>query len=197
MTSFLRSTVFLLLIVAANAQAQWQLEPDESSLSFISIKAGSVAETHRFTELSGEVGKEGNAMIRVAADSIDTGIDIRDQRMRSLLLETVQFPELTITARIDPDQLERIKPGQAATMETEVQLQVRQQNLVMTIPLLVTRLDEQRLMVSTRQAVVVNAGQLNLLDGIEQLRKIAGLPSITPAVPVNFVLSFVRTATTA
>jgi len=38
--------------------------------------------------------------------------------------------------------------------------------------------------------VVVNASLFNLADGVEALREIAGLPSISAAVPVSFVLSF-------
>jgi len=36
----------------------------------------------------------------------------------------------------------------------------------------------------------VNASQVGLLAGIEKLRELAGLPSISPAVPVTFSLIF-------
>jgi hypothetical protein len=38
--------------------------------------------------------------------------------------------------------------------------------------------------------VIVNAANLGLADGLEKLREIAGLPSISKAVPVSFVLVF-------
>jgi hypothetical protein len=39
--------------------------------------------------------------------------------------------------------------------------------------------------------IIVNAGSLNLVEGVEALRESAGLPSISKAVPVTFVLQFV------
>ena len=38
---------------------------------------------------------------------------------------------------------------------------------------------------------IINADAVSLADGVEQLREIAGLPSISKAVPVSFVLQFV------
>ena len=38
--------------------------------------------------------------------------------------------------------------------------------------------------------MVVNAFQFQLEEGVEALREIAGLPSISLAVPVNFVFQF-------
>ena len=46
-----------------------------------------------------------------------------------------------------------------------------------------------RLLVTSSQPVVVDAGALGLDEGVERLREIAGLPSITPAVPVSFRLT--------
>jgi hypothetical protein len=45
-------------------------------------------------------------------------------------------------------------------------------------------------MVSSRKPVIVNAASVDLADGIEALREVANLPSISKAVPVSFVLTF-------
>ena len=57
--------------------------------------------------------------------------------------------------------------------------------------LLVTRIAADRILVTTLKPLVVNAGALDLADEVEALREIAGLPSISKAVPVTFVLQFV------
>lgn len=186
----LNTGLMALIFWAGNASAEWTLDNQDSSLSFISIKAGSVAETHRFKNLSGDLDNQGNASISIDADSIDTGIDIRDTRMRSLLLDVENYPVISVQAKVDQNRVSAMEPGQKAVMDTEMLVTVRNQTLAVTAPLLVTMLDDKRLMVTTQQAIIVNAGQLDLLAGIEQLRQVAGLPSIAPAVPVNFVLTF-------
>ena len=54
------------------------------------------------------------------------------------------------------------------------------------------RSGDSTLLVATRKPVVVNAPAFNLTDGVEALRAIAGLPNISLAVPVSFVLEFER-----
>jgi hypothetical protein len=48
------------------------------------------------------------------------------------------------------------------------------------------------LQISNARPVVINAGEFELTRGVEKLREIAGLPSISPVVPVQFSLYFVR-----
>ena len=55
-----------------------------------------------------------------------------------------------------------------------------------------SRLGDDRILVASRKPVIVNASQVGLLAGVEKLREVAGLPSISPAVPVSFVLAFDR-----
>ena len=70
-------------------QAAWTLNGDDSTLSFISTKAVNVAEIHKFTTLSGGVDDTGNVTgISIALASVDTGIEIRDDRMREMLFDT-------------------------------------------------------------------------------------------------------------
>jgi hypothetical protein len=63
-------------------------------LSFVSTKAGAVAEVHRFTSLRGGIDARGNVAIAIFLRSIDTLMPIRDERMRELLFEmaTIQPP---------------------------------------------------------------------------------------------------------
>ena len=56
--------------------------------------------------------------------------------------------------------------------------------------LLATRLDERRFQVVTQEPLMLRAEDFDLLPGVETLRKLAGLKSISPSVPVNAVLIF-------
>ena len=78
--------LFLLLLYpgtnsADTASAEWILDNDASTLTFTSIKAGTVAETHTFGELAGSIGADGNASLVIDLDSVDTGIEIRDRNV--------------------------------------------------------------------------------------------------------------------
>ena len=54
----------------------------------------------------------------------------------------------------------------------------------------VARTGDNSLLVTSEKPVVVNAPEFKLAEGVEALREVAGLPSISLAVPVSFVLSF-------
>ena len=101
----------LTLTTAAHAQSAdpfehgWTLDGESSALRFMSIKKGDVAEINRFATLSGLITADGKAQIRVLLDSVDTGVDLRNVRMRFLFFETFLHPEATITAQLDPAAL--------------------------------------------------------------------------------------------
>ncbi len=75
--------VFIATIACIPAVAQWHIDNAQSRFSFISIKAGDVAEIHRFTEIGGTIGDDGSVNIVIELASVDTLIPIRDERMRS------------------------------------------------------------------------------------------------------------------
>ena len=54
----------------------------------------------------------------------------------------------------------------------------------------VVKLRGDRLLVTTRAPILVNAAKFELGAGIEKLREIMGLPNIVGTVPVNFALVF-------
>jgi hypothetical protein len=76
-------------------------------------------------------------------------------------------------------------------LTTEILLSLGETRLPVTTELLVTRIAQDRVLVTPMKPIIVNAGTLNLAEGVEALREIAGLPSISKAVPVTFVLQFV------
>ena len=175
---------------AAPAAAKWTLDNDSSRISFVSTKAGSAAEVHGFETVDGQVDDDGRATITIDLDSVDTAVPIRDERMRSLLFETAQNPTATLAASVNMDAVNALTPGQETAMVVEGQLMLRGMVVSLTIDMAVARLSDTRVLVASRKPLVINAGQLGLLEGVERLREVVGLPSISPAVPVSFVLAF-------
>jgi hypothetical protein len=182
--------IIISLIVAGPCFAAWTLDNDSSQVSFVSVKAGDAGEVHRFTEISGELSSGGNASVTIQLASVDTLIPLRDERMRELLFQTNLFPTASLSTNIDMDALNAIEPGDSMDMAANLTLELHGQQLSLAAEMIVARLGDHRLMVSSRKPVIVNAASVDLVNGIEALREIANLPSISKAVPVSFVLTF-------
>ena len=182
----------LTLLWGASASAQWALDNAASRLSFVSTKAGTAAEVHRFGSLEGVVDDDGNVTLGIYLDSVDTAIEIRDERMREMLFETAQYPTAELTATVDTGALESLSVGESTTMASEAELSIHGTSTRLTVSMTVARLSPSRVLAVSREPLIVNASQVGLLEGVERLREVAGLPSISPAVPVTFVLAFDR-----
>lgn len=179
-----------LILATGQCLAAWTLDNDASQISFVSVKAGDAGEVHRFTKISGKLSKDGNASVTIQLASVDTLIPLRDDRMREMLFQTELFPTASLSANIDMNVLNAIKPGDSIDMTSNLKLDLRDQQVDLPAEMIVARLGDDKLMVSSRKPVIVNAASVDLVDGIEALRKIANLPSISKAVPVSFVLTF-------
>lgn len=180
-----------LLVGATAAQAQWELDNSRSSLDFLSIKNDAIAESHHFTEMVGFIGNDGKVQVGIDLDSVETLIPIRNERMREMLFRTVEFPAANITSDVDPGMLAIVTDGGLVTTDIEVVLSLHGQQATLSVPVLVSGGEGSVLRVISARPVIVNAGEFALVAGVEALREVAGLSSISTAVPVTFNLVFV------
>lgn len=176
-----------------SANADWRLVNTDSQLSFVSIKAAHIAERHTFTTLRGDVKEDGTARLSVDLASVNTGIEIRDQRMRDLLFTVTNFPSADFTTALDLGSVNALAVGAQTNLLVQGKLRVREMSIDIETQVSAVKLADNRLMVATKQPLLLNASALGLADGIEQLRAIANLPSISLAVPVTFQLLFEKT----
>lgn len=184
--------VCLLLTACAStsSNAEWVLDGNNSTLSFISTKAVNVAEVHEFGMLDGSVDGDGNVEIMIDLASVNTGIEIRDDRMRDMLFETGSFASAKLETSVDMEMLEALAIGESSAVSVGGELTLHGQTVPLTFDVIVTRNSQSGLLVVSEQPVVISAAQFGLVEGVERLREIAGLPSISVAVPVSFVLAF-------
>ena len=166
------------------AFAQWTLEPASSSLSFTSVKNDTIAEHHSAKQFTASVSDAGALTGSVDLTQLDTNIEVRDERLRTMLFETEQFSEATITGNIDPALLEA-ETGSVTTIETTLNLTLHGTTQSLPAKLSVARLNESQLLVSTLTPIMVNAADFALAEGVEKLREVAGLSSIAVSVPVT------------
>ncbi len=182
-------TLISSLFLINTAQAHWSLDNDASELSFVTVKAEHIAEVHTFEMLSGTIGDSGDVEITIELASVNTMIPIRNERMQAMLFETNLFPEATITGNVDIEALAALDPGSMQTMQVEIELSLHGASSSLSTDLMVVR-TEEGLVASTLKPVIVTAESVGLVAGVEQLREVAGLPSISRAVPVSFTVVF-------
>ncbi|MNF56527.1 YceI-like domain protein [compost metagenome] len=187
----LKTLAFLLLTGATlSARADWYLDGESSRLSFVSTKNANVSEVQRFLVLHGQVDPKGLARVEVELDSINSGIPLRDERMRKELFEIDKFPEALITTQIDLRPINDLAPGAQLELRLPLTVDLHGKQHTYNSQLLATRLDDRRFQVVTLEPVVINAEDFDLAPGLETLRKLAGLSAISLSVPVGAVLIF-------
>jgi len=97
-----------------------------------------------------------------------------------------------VSLQFDPEQIASIAEGSSGTVQLDGELSMMNHRVAVSADALVVRLTTTRVLVVSRTPVVVNAASLRLVDGIEKLRELASLPSISKAVTVSFALTFVK-----
>lgn len=177
------------LLFANTASAHWSLDNEASVLSFVTVKAEHVAEVHTFDVLSGTIDDAGDVEISIELASVNTLIPIRNERMQTMLFETNLFPQATITGNVDIDALTAMEAGDSQQLQLVIELSVHGSSTSLTADLMINR-TQDGVVASTLKPIIVTAGSVGLVAGVEQLREVAGLPSISRSVPVSFAVVF-------
>ena len=187
LTTLFVAGLFFSAVIYAN---EWRLNTEASQLSFISIKKTHLAEIHQFTQLEGSLDAQGQFSLEIDLASVDTNIAVRDERMKSYLFDIKQFSTATVSAKIDLDSLDAIAEGASKRMTLDTIHELHGETQALTFDVMVTRLVGAKLSVVSLHPVILNVGDFSLISGIEKLRELAKLPTISYAVPVSFYLTF-------
>ena len=192
------TVIFLAAALAAcTAEApltdgSWRLNGSQSDVVFISVKNGDVAEISRFGTLSGAVMADGRAELTVPATSVETYVDIRNERLRDIFFEVSRFPDINVSTDIDPALIEALAVGNAT--ETELVLTVSLHGEARTVyaPVRIVRSGPDQVLVISSEPALVDARDFGLGEAVDALAAIANLDGITPVFPVSVHLVFER-----
>lgn len=181
---------FLLVCISFGAHADWQLDGESSKLNFVSVKKDTIAELHQFTRMQGKIDSAGKARLAVDLASVDTKIAIRDERMKEHLFKVAQFPELSVAVDVDAEFVASMTAGEFKTLPVNIQVSLhgKQKRYEQTVSVFMAA--DKSLHVQSVAPLMINAADFELLKGIETLQSLAALPSISPIVPVTFLLRF-------
>ncbi|MCG9965338.1 MAG: YceI family protein [Shewanella sp.] len=182
----------LSVLISFSSFAQWQVTEQGSRVSFVSVKKGDIAEVHHFKQLKGVLNDNGQFELTVPLMSVATGIDVRDERMQNLLFEVSLYPELKLSSQVDSKMLKELAVGESKLADIDGKIALHGKQQTKTFSVIVTKVSDNKLMVSSFQPIIVNANEFDLVAGVDKLRDIAGLSSISQAVPVSFVLTLTK-----
>lgn len=178
MAGFLASTTAF-----AGGHITWNAVEDESRVAFGSIKKDTVGEVHHFNTISGMVKEDGTMELAVDLGSIETNIDIRNERMAEHVFKG-GMATATISGEIDMEELNALKAGETTLFDFEGVLAFAGANVDIEAEMHVARLTDDRVLVSTADFLLLSTEDLGINAGIDELMKLAKLPGITRVTPV-------------
>jgi hypothetical protein len=181
------------LASAAPAWAEWQVA-DTSGIQFVSIKNNVIGEVSHFDMISGTVGDQGAVEVRVALDSVETNIGIRNDRMKKMLFEVGLYPEAVITAQLSPETMAVLGSSSGSAVPVVLKIDLHGQVVSKDAVLTVSATDAGGFSATTSQPILLNAAEFNLEDGVAALQSVAGLNAISRVIPVTVSLNFTKVA---
>ena len=169
------------------ARADWQVGPG-SQVQFVSIKNNTIGEVSHFETLAGTVTDTGEVDVRVALDSVETNIGIRNERMKKMLFEVGLYPEAVITAQLDAEAVAALSHGGVASVALIIDLHGQ---AVTKDALLSVEVADQGARATTTQPILLTASEFGLEGGVAALQEVAGLNAISRVIPVTVALQLV------
>ena len=184
-------SIFFTLFVTSTYADNWTVDLEQSKLNFISIKKTHVAEVHSFNQFQGKLDEQGQFNLAIDLTSVDTNINVRDNRLRKFLFNTEKYAGATLVASID-NTVDDLKNSQSKLLSLDAILNLHGQEKEIQLKLLITKISDNKLLVISAEPALLNVSDFALVAGVEKLRELAKLPSISYVVPVTFQLLLTR-----
>jgi polyisoprenoid-binding protein YceI len=183
-------TCVALLLVTQATLADWRLTA-ASKVGYVSIKNNVIAEHNYFSGVTGSLNKKGQLKVSIDLSTVETQVDIRNQRMRDLFFEVMQYPEAVVTAQLDMQELAQVESGAPLELVKPFTLSLHGVESTAEAHLRIVSVGG-RAWVSTVRPILISAADFGLEGGVAALRKIAGLEAIAAVVPVSVNLKLVK-----
>lgn len=175
---------------SAISNSPWALDAAASYLNFVTTKNTHVVEVHNFTRLGGDISSAGVATLTIDLATVNTGIELRDQRMRDLLFQVTTYPTATVTLTLPAGLIANLAVGTTSEINITASLDLHGATQPVATRVSVQKLTSTRLLVQNITPVLISAPDYGLTEGVEALRAAVGIASISKAVPVDFTLVY-------
>jgi outer membrane protein OmpA-like peptidoglycan-associated protein len=149
-----------------------------------------VFEKHEFKSVEGSVDKNGHAIVTIDLASLETGIDLRNVRMRFLLFETFKFPNAVISADLDKAKLRALATTSEITYPLTLKVDLHGIVREIKADVSVKRTSDSTVTVATVHPIGVSAESFGFVKNVAKLADAMGGIRIVPAASVSFDLVF-------
>jgi polyisoprenoid-binding protein YceI len=171
----------------------WAIDGAQSSLNFVTTKAGQagvggIGEVQSFKRFSGGLDSAGQIKLVIDLASVDTGVEIRDERLRTMLWNIKVTPQATFTAKLGADDIAKLSQDTAGDIDVAGQLELAGQTKPVNARLRAMRISGGKIMVTTRAPIIVNSNDYGLKAGVEAMREVMNLNFLASTAPVSFSL---------
>jgi OOP family OmpA-OmpF porin len=181
-------------VLEAAAASPWTLDPASSSLKYQSVKKITVIETNKIRNLSGTIQPDGAASVLIDLNSVETGIDIRDVRMRFLFFETFKYPTATVSAHVDPAAFADLPTKRRLKLKLPFTLDLHGFVKELQADVVVTMISDTMVSVASDGPIEIKAEDFGLGPAIEKLERAGDVTNIVPTGSVSFDFVFVTGA---
>jgi OmpA-OmpF porin, OOP family len=172
------------------ADPAWLLDPSASILTYQSVKKNTIVETNTIRNISGRIEPDGSAKVEFDLDSVDTGVDLRNVRMRFLFFETYKYPIATMTVKVDPVAFAELPTKRRMTVPLTFTLNLHGVDKELKGDAIVTQLTDTSVSVASKAPIIVKVEDFGLLPNIEKLQQAANVTNIVPTASVSYDFVF-------
>lgn len=175
---------------ALAADPAWLLDPSASVLTYQSVKKNTVVETNTIRNISGRIEPDGSAKVEFDLDSVDTGVDLRNVRMRFLFFETYMHPIATLMLKVDRAAFAELPMRRRMTVPLAFTLNLHGVDKELKSDAIVTQLTDTSVSVASKAPVIVKVEDFGLLPNIAKLEQAANVTNIVPTASVSYDFVF-------
>ena len=177
---------FLLWSAQGLADSAYRLNLETAVVGVTSTKNDRISERHQIKFKTGAVSSTGQVDLVLDLRTTETNIPIRNERMQQHLF--AQFRLATVSAQLPPDVFAKARAGKAISEPVVVTLVANGVAQTYSMQMVLEQDVMGGLIVSGKTEIDVSL--FGYGAGIEMLRNLAGLLSISTLVPVDFLLPF-------
>jgi len=175
---------------AARAAPNWTLDPTASVLTYQSVKKNTIVETNKIRNITGTLSSAGDAKISFDLNSVDTGVDLRNVRMRFLFFETFKYPTAELTAKVDPAAFADLPTMRRVKTTLPFRLSLHGVDKDLEASVVVTMISDTQVSVASEAPVAVHVEDFGLLPNVDKLQQAANVTNIVPTASVSFDFVF-------
>ncbi|RVA63117.1 YceI family protein, partial [Mesorhizobium sp. M7A.F.Ca.CA.001.08.1.1] len=175
----------------AKAETNWTLDSTASVLTYQSVKKNTIVETNKIRNISGSLTSAGDAKVTFDLNSVDTGVDLRNVRMRFLFFETFKFPSAELTAKVDPAAFADLATKRRVKAVLPFRLSLHGVDKDLQANIVVTMISDTMVSVASEAPVAVHVEDFGLLPNVDKLQQAANVTNIVPTASVSFDFVFV------